>query len=109
MQVVTPSMVYDFANELTGTFHARQFRFKSEMAAEYISSIIKGKLHRAKQRLMLEGRWAGTVMPPGFMVDNRKVLPNGDKNENWRRFEASHRMQKWPTNTSNSFSRMQAM
>ena len=29
--VLTPTMIYDFANEMTGSFHARQFRFKSEM------------------------------------------------------------------------------
>lgn len=83
--VITPTMLYDFANELTGTFHARQFRFKSEMAAEYISSVIRGKLHRARRRIMMEGRWAGTVMPPGFMVDIRKSIA-GINNENWRRF-----------------------
>lgn len=84
--VLTPSMIYDFANELTGTFHARQFRFKSEMAAEYISAVIKGKLHRALDRLRMEGRWAGSAMATGYMVDMRKTLPGGLKNENWRRY-----------------------
>jgi len=84
--VITPSMVYDFANELTGTFHARQFRFKSEMAAEYINAVIRGKLHRAKRRLLMDGCWAGAGIPPGFMVDMRKVLPDGSKNLNWRRY-----------------------
>lgn len=84
--VLTPSMVYDFANELTGAFHARQFRFKAEMAAEYINSIIRGKLHRAKQRLLLEGRWGGGGMPPGYMVDVRKTLPNGSPNPTWKRY-----------------------
>jgi hypothetical protein len=41
--VLTPSMVYDFANEVIGQFHARQFRFKCELAAEYINTVIKGK------------------------------------------------------------------
>lgn len=84
--VLTPTMVYDFADELTGLFHARQFRFKSEMAAEYINSIIRGRLHRAKNRLMLEGRWAGPGIPPGYMIDMRKTLPDGSKNLNWRRY-----------------------
>ena len=79
-------MVYDFAHPQLGTFHARQFRFKCEMAAEYIDTVIKGKLHRAKNRLMMEGRWVGTVMPPGFMVDTCKRLPDGSENENWKRF-----------------------
>lgn len=84
--VLTPTMVYDFANEMTGTFHARQFRFKSEMAAEYINTIIKGKLHRAKTRLMLEGRWAGPGIPPGYMIDMRRTLSDGSKNPDWRRY-----------------------
>jgi DNA invertase Pin-like site-specific DNA recombinase len=79
--VLTPSMVYDFGNELTGQYHARQFRFKCEMAAEYINSFIRGRLHRAKQRLALEGRWTGGSIPPGFMVDMRKTLPDGSQNE----------------------------
>jgi DNA invertase Pin-like site-specific DNA recombinase len=85
--VLTPSMVYDFGNELAGTFHARQFRFKSEMAAEYLQTVIKGKLHRARNRVLREGRWAGgNSVPLGFMVDIRKTLPDGSKNENWRRY-----------------------
>ena len=84
--VLTPSMVYDFANEMTTTFHARQFRFKSEMAAEYINSVIKGRLHRAKERLLMEGRWAGSGVPAGYMVDMRKTLPDGSGNDNWRRY-----------------------
>jgi hypothetical protein len=83
--VLTPSMVYDFANELTGVFHARQFRFKCEMAAEYINAVIRGKLHKAKRRLQMEGRWAGGSVPTGFMVDMRRTLPDGSKNDNWRR------------------------
>ena len=84
--VITPNMVYDFANDLTGSFHARQFRFKSEMAAEYISTVILGKLNRAKRRLLMEGRWAGFAVLPGFMVDVRKTLPDGSKNPEWRRY-----------------------
>lgn len=84
--VITPNMIYDFANELTGSFHARQFRFKSEMAAEYIDTVIRGKLHRAKRRLMMEGRWAGFIVVPGYMVDMRKHLPDGGENPEWRRY-----------------------
>ncbi len=83
--VITPSMVYDFANELTGTFHARQFRFKCEIAAEYINTVILGKLARAKKRMQNEGRWVGSIMPVGFMVDRRKKLPDGSENPQWRK------------------------
>ncbi len=84
--VLTPSMVYDFANEMTGLFHARQFRFKSEMAAEYINTVIKGRLHQARKRIILEGRWAGAFIPVGYMIDMRKTLTDGSKNENWRKY-----------------------
>lgn len=86
VRVITPSMMYDFANEQMGAFHARQFRFKAEMAAEYINAYVKGRLHRAKRRVVMEGRWAGGVIPTGFMIDMRKELPNGTKNDNWRRY-----------------------
>ncbi len=84
--VITPTMVYDFANEFVGTFHARQFRFKCEMAAEYINTVILGKLTRAKRRMIREGRWAGSFVPVGYMVDNRKRLPDGSENPAWRKF-----------------------
>lgn len=86
VMVLTPTAVYDFANPLSGTNDARIFRFKCDMAAEYINSVIRGRLHRAKMRLLMEGRWGGSGMPPGFMVDLRKTLPDGSRNENWRRF-----------------------
>lgn len=85
--VITPSMVYDFAHHSYGTFHARQFRFKSEMAADYIETVVRGKLYAARKSLFLEGRWAGSSVPTGYMVDMRKRLPDGSKNENWRRYE----------------------
>ena len=84
--VITPSMVYDFANEQIGAFHARQFRFKCELAAEYINTFVKGKLLRAKRRLALEGRWFGGRLPPGYMFDTRKTLPDGNLNPQWRKY-----------------------
>lgn len=84
--VLTPSITYDFANEMTGTFHARQFRFKAEMAAEYVNAVIRGRLHKAKRRMMMEGRWSGGGIPVGFMADIRKTLPDGSQNENWKRY-----------------------
>lgn len=84
--VLTPTMTYDFANPQTGTFHARQFRFKSEMAAEYINAVVRGKLHRAKDRLLREGRWGGAGIAPGYMVDMRKTLLDGSRNPQWKKF-----------------------
>lgn len=84
--VITPTMIYNFAHEHMGVIHARQFRWKSEVAAEYISSYIRGKLYHAKQRLAQQGRWTGAPIAPGFMIDERKILPGGSPNENWRKF-----------------------
>lgn len=84
--VITPSMIYDFAHEGMGTFHARQFRFKSEMAAEYIKSYVIGRLNRARNHLMMEGKWVGVPMYPGYMADMRKRLPDGQLNDQFRRF-----------------------
>ncbi|MBA3869513.1 MAG: recombinase family protein [Anaerolineae bacterium] len=84
--VLTPSMVYDFAHAEMGTFYIRQFRFKSEMSAEYITSYIRGRLHPAKRRLMMEGKWAGWSVPLGFLVDMRKHLEDGSKNPMHRKY-----------------------
>lgn len=83
--VFTPTMLYNFAHPQMGDFYIRQFRFKCEMAAEYIKSYIKGRLHPAKNRLLLDGRWAGSTISVGYMVDMRKTLPDGSKNPNWRK------------------------
>jgi hypothetical protein len=85
--VITPTMMYDFAHPFLGTQHARQFRFKADMAAEYITTYLHGRLHPAKKRRMMEGRWAGGTAPPGFMIDERKNLPDGSENPNWRHYE----------------------
>jgi hypothetical protein len=85
--VITPTMVYNFSHEQLGTFHARQFRFKSETAAEYINTVIRGKLLSARYNLHFNGQWAGGPIPVGFMVDMRKTLSDGTRNEKWKRFE----------------------
>jgi hypothetical protein len=84
--VITPSVHYDFAHPLHGVFHARQFRFKSEMAADYINSVIMGRLHNARRKLSLAGMWAGSPMPAGLMVDMRKKLDSGALNPNYRKY-----------------------
>lgn len=84
--VLTPSMVYDFAHPEMGTFYVRQFRFKSEMSAEYIISYIRGRLHPAKKRLMMEGKWAGWSVPLGFIVDVRRHLEDGSHNPMYRKY-----------------------
>jgi DNA invertase Pin-like site-specific DNA recombinase len=82
VKVLTPFFTYDFAHPLHGEFHARQFRFKCEMAAEYLKSYVLGRLAPARQRLLKEGKWTGARMPVGYMVDNRKRLPDGSESPN---------------------------
>lgn len=84
--VITPSMMYMFHHEQMGVQHARMFRFECEMAAEYINSFIKGKLIRAKQSLTMNGQWAGGATPAGYMVDLRRTLPDGSRNEQNKKY-----------------------
>ncbi len=86
VQLITPFFTYDFAHSLYGEYHARQFRFKCEMAAEYIKSYILGRLVPAKKRIAHEGKWFGQGIPVGFMVDMRKELPGGGENPAYRKF-----------------------
>jgi hypothetical protein len=86
VQVLTPFFTYDFSHPLYGEYHARQFRFKCEMAAEYIKSYIMGRLVPAKSRIAHEGKWFGQGIPVGYMVDMRKQLPNGQDNPTHRKF-----------------------
>lgn len=86
VRVITPSVIYDFAHTTMGMFHARQFRFKSEMSAEYITSYIKGRLQPARAKLIMSGLWAGASVPPGYIIDLRKKLPDGNPNPNWRKY-----------------------
>jgi hypothetical protein len=85
VHIITPGMIYDFRNESTRRFHRRQFRFKSEEAAEIIYSIQQGRLYAARQREVQQGRWLGGRPPIGFMIDQRKHLPEGHPNPDWRK------------------------
>jgi DNA invertase Pin-like site-specific DNA recombinase len=84
--VLTPNMFYDFNHPQMGQLYVMLFRQKCEMAAEYITSFIKGRLNRARLTRMLQGRWGGGNTAPGYMVDDRKTLPNGTPNDMWRRY-----------------------
>ena len=56
------------------------------MAAEYINSVINGKLNAAKKSLHLSGKWSGSAVAAGYMVDSRKKLPNGSDNAHHRKY-----------------------
>lgn len=84
--VLTPFMLYDFAHPTMGSFYIRQFRAKCEMAADYINSIVNGRMYAARERMQGEGKWCGGSIPVGYMVDMRRTLPDGSANTNWRKF-----------------------
>jgi hypothetical protein len=56
------------------------------MAAEYLNTVIKGKLQGAKLAMMKKGQWVGGTVPTGYIVDKRKNLPGGSANPHWRKY-----------------------
>lgn len=77
--VITPSLIYNFADPLMGTYHARQFRFKCEMAAEYRETVIRGKLVRARHRKIIAGQSAGGSTTTGYIIEeaSSRYVPFG--------------------------------
>lgn len=86
IKVITPLCIYDFADPFHGEMHAQRFRFKCEMAADYLKTYVLGRLAPARQRLLRDGKWAGAHIPVGYMVDLRKHLPEGVENPNYKKF-----------------------
>jgi hypothetical protein len=65
---VTPRFTYNFHGR-DGSWHKRQFRFKAEMAAEYITSHIKGYLIPMKEKKARQGYWVGGPVTVGYILD----------------------------------------
>jgi len=84
--IITPETTYDFCHPTRGDTDITNFRFRAEVAAEYIYTVIRGRIALAKDRMASEGRWIGGNIPVGFIVDQRKCLPNGQRNENRNKF-----------------------
>jgi len=84
--VLTPTMVYDFGHPTQGRYHMQQFRDEAQRAADYLEYQIKGRLVRARHYRSEHGLWAGRKIAPGFMVDTRLKLPDGEVNPNWRKY-----------------------
>lgn len=87
VRVITPFFKYNFADKHEGPYHRLLFRMRAEQAADFLNSYVRGRLVAAKERMMLLGMWMGGNINLGFMVDNRKYLPSGIPNPNWRKFE----------------------
>jgi DNA invertase Pin-like site-specific DNA recombinase len=87
VRVITPYFKYNFADKHEGPYHRLLFRMRAKQAADFLNSYVRGRLVAAKERRMLLGMWMGGNINLGFMVDNRKYLPSGIPNPNWRKFE----------------------
>jgi hypothetical protein len=85
VSVVTPYFTYEFHHAMHGRFHAQQFRMRCEMGADYINTVVIGKLAGARGYLMKTGRWAGAPLAIGYMVDVREFLTDGRVNPERRR------------------------
>jgi DNA invertase Pin-like site-specific DNA recombinase len=86
VQVLTPSIVFDFAHPTQGRYHMQMFREQAQRAADYLEFHIKGRLWKSREYLNLQGQWTGTPVALGFMVDVRTHLPNGERNPNYRKY-----------------------
>jgi len=87
VRVITPYFKYNFADKHEGPYHRLLFRMRAEQAADFLNSYVRGRLFAAKERMVMQGLWIGGNINLGFMVDNRKSLPSGIPNPNWRKFE----------------------
>ncbi|KAB2902374.1 MAG: recombinase family protein [Anaerolineae bacterium] len=82
--VLTPTMIFDFAHPLQGRFHMQMFREHAQRAADYLEYHVRGRLVKSRHWRSERGMWAGRKIAPGYMVDNRKTLPNGERNPSYR-------------------------
>jgi hypothetical protein len=86
VQVLTPTMVFDFAHPTQGRYHINMFRDHAQRAADFIDYHVRGRLVKARHWRKERGMWAGRKIVPGFKVDMRKTLPDGSHNPNWRKY-----------------------
>jgi DNA invertase Pin-like site-specific DNA recombinase len=86
VQVLTPTFVYDFAHPTQGRYHMQMFRDQAQRAADFLEFHIKGRLHQSRRYLSLQGQWMGHTIPLGYMVDVRERLPDGGRNEHFRKY-----------------------
>jgi len=69
--VITPDMVYDFSE----SFCVKLFRDRCIQAWEYLEYQVYKRMLGAKDFLGETGRWAGSNLPPGYIVDRNKLSP----------------------------------
>jgi hypothetical protein len=86
VQVLTPTMVFDFAHPTQGRYHINMFRDHAQRAADFIDYHVRGRLVKARHWRKERGMWAGRKIVPGFKVDMQKTLPDGSHNPEWRKY-----------------------
>lgn len=87
VRVIPPYFKYNFADKHEGPYHRLLFRMRAEQAADFLNSYVRGRLYAAKERMLRQGMWMGGNINLGYMVDNRKTLPSGIPNPNWRKYQ----------------------
>ena len=87
VRVLTPYFKYNFADKHEGPYHRLLFRMRAEQAADFLNSYVRGRLYAAKERMLMQGMWMGGNINLGYMVDDRKSLPSGVPNPNWRKYQ----------------------
>ncbi len=68
--VITPTMTYNFHNR----FHVKEFRWKCEAAADYITDYVMARLVGAKYRISERGGYDGRALPVGYILDRRERI-----------------------------------
>jgi len=86
VQVMTPTVVYDFNHPTMGAYYMKMFREESQRAADFLEYHIKGRLHKSRDFLIEQGLWAGRTIVLGYIVDMRRTLPDGERNPEWRKY-----------------------
>jgi DNA invertase Pin-like site-specific DNA recombinase len=86
VQVMTPNVVYDFAHHTMGSYFMKMFRDEAQRAADFIEYHIRGRLMKSRHHLSEQGLWSGRQIPPGFLVDMRSKLSNGETNPSYRKY-----------------------
>ena len=87
VRVLTPYFKYNFADKHEGPYHRLLFRMRAEQAADFLNSYVRGRLYAAKERMLMQGMWMGGNINLGYMVDDRKSLPSGIPNPDWRKYQ----------------------
>jgi DNA invertase Pin-like site-specific DNA recombinase len=65
--VIADGITYQFHDPISGSMHARIFRFKAEAAADFLQSQIM-KMQGARTRNLKQGMWVGGRVPLGYIV-----------------------------------------